>query len=200
MVPVSNDYALVASTEDSLIICNTHIVWYTASDKHISFYLDLHDKIQRQQKELIIGSIMYNIHILHIFQTVIRNASAVKASSLSLQAIFLTGSPCSFWRGKKRENRKRFASFLPSVTEWLDSQGCWQQFESEIAPPCRLCAGSPVCCGSSASSRTQQHQRDFTHYSTATWLPSLYHMHLTSFKFCLRLWRFYLQGLQNTFF
>ncbi len=26
---------------------------------------------------------------------------------------------------------------------------------------------------------------DFTHYSSAIWLPSLYHMHLTSFKFWL---------------
>lgn len=141
-MPVSNDYALVASTEDSLIMCNAHIVWYTAGDKHISFYLDLRDKIHRQQKELIIGSIMYNIHILHIFQTVIRNTSAVKALSLNLQAIFLTGCPCSFWKGKKKGKQKAFciisslcdrviglSGLLAAIWEWDSSTlqaVCWE--------------------------------------------------------------------------
>lgn len=48
--------------------------------------------------------------------------------------------------GKKKGKHARSASVLLPVAEWLDSQCCWQQFYSEPAPPCRLCAGSPVCC------------------------------------------------------
>lgn len=48
--------------------------------------------------------------------------------------------------GKKKRNHARSASVLLPVVQWLDSQCCWQQFYSEPAPPCRLCAGSPVCC------------------------------------------------------
>ena len=47
---------------------------------------------------------------------------------------------------KKNGKHARSASVLLPVAERLDSQCCWQQFKSEPAPPCRLCAGSPVCC------------------------------------------------------
>lgn len=61
---------------------------------------------------------------------------------------------------------------LAAVLQWASSTLQAVRWESRLL------------CGSSAS-RTHQCQGDFTHYSAAIWQRALYHMHLTSFKFCL---------------
>lgn len=98
----------------------------------------------------------------------------------------------------KMGKQQRSASALPSVTEWLDSQCCWQRFYSETAPPCRLCGGSPVCCVG-ALPPAHNTARGILHT-----IALLFGCHLRTIciwphsnsVWARRLWRFYLHGLQ----
>ncbi len=119
--------------------CGTH-----SQRKHISFYPDLYEKIQREDSnETRFPRGLDNAPHSHFSVFSECEQEPLWSHGLIFQP---SGDFPNMANFTKMGKQQRSAWALPSVAERLDSRCCWQRFYSEAAPPCRLCDGSPVCC------------------------------------------------------
>lgn len=102
-----------------------------------------HRETSRMDVDFPTDLIMHHIHIFYLFRVWTGTPLVSRPHPSAFRLLSQHGITANFTKMRKQQ---RSAWALPSVTEWLDSQFCWQRFYSETAPPCRLCDGSPVCC------------------------------------------------------
>lgn len=178
MLPISSEDALMGSTEDSIIICHyPRTLCQKQPEKHTGACSEIFMRQQTEKRtthgfaaHLPFLSFAEQEHFCS--QGLISEPSGYSPDTASANfykngktAVFCISSPlCDGVIG--------LSVLLAAILQWDSStlQAVWWE--------------SRLLSGSSASS-TQRCQGDFTHYSTAIWLPSPHHMHLTSFKFCL---------------
>lgn len=116
-----------------------------------------------------------------------RNPSALKASFLSPQATSPTQHPPLILQKWENNSVRHQLSPLRQSDWTLGVAG--SVFAVRQLHPAGCVVGVPSVvwelCLQDTALPGEKGRGDFTHYSSAIWLLSLYHMHLTSFKFWL---------------